>query len=97
MMQALHLYLGGLKEVAVIAPKNDPSFGGMRKILRKKLFPNAVFAFALEDDPRRNDIPLLADKKVIDGKPTAYVCQHGACLAPVTDVDGLLKLLADYP
>ena len=29
--------------------------------------------------------PLLADRPASDGKPTAYVCEHFACLQPVTD------------
>jgi len=29
--------------------------------------------------------PLLADRPLVDGRPTAYVCQHFACRRPVTD------------
>ena len=34
--------------------------------------------------PRRS-IPLLADRTMIDGRPTAYVCRDFACRLPVTD------------
>jgi uncharacterized protein len=96
MMQALHLYLSGKKEVAIVAPRDHPSADDMLKLIRTGFFPNAVFAFAWEDAPEKQRIPLLADKKVVDGKATAYVCEHGTCRAPVTSVGELKALLDDY-
>ena len=96
MMQALHLYLGGCKEVAIIGVRNDPSTEKMLRLVRRGFFPNAVFAFALADDPQKNRVPLLMDKKTIGGQATAYVCQQGSCLAPVTAPEELEKLLNNY-
>ena len=93
MMQALHLYLGGVKEVAIIGHRKDPETEEMRKLARTGFFPNAVFAFAYEDDPNKNKIPLLADKKTTNGKTTAYVCNRGTCLPPVNTPQDLAKLL----
>ncbi|NVJ91341.1 MAG: thioredoxin domain-containing protein [Methylocystaceae bacterium] len=39
----------------------------------------------------------LFGKKMIDDKPTAYVCQLGRCSAPVTDPDELENLLNNLP
>ena len=33
--------------------------------------------------------PLLADRELVDGKATAYVCEHFACRRPVTTPEGL--------
>jgi uncharacterized protein YyaL (SSP411 family) len=33
--------------------------------------------------------PLLADRSLVDGKPTAYVCEHFACRHPVTTPEEL--------
>lgn len=96
MMQALHLYLSGKKEVAIVAPRDHASADEMLKLIRTGFFPNAVFAFAWEDAPEKQRIPLLADKKVVDGKATAYVCEHGTCRAPVTSAGELKTLLDDY-
>ena len=95
MMQAFHLYLAGMKEVAVVGPRNDPSTSAMRKMIRSGFYPNAVVAFAYEDEIESlsKEIPLLAGKKPVDGKCTAYVCRRGACLAPVTSVEELSSLL----
>ena len=42
--------------------------------------PNAVVAFGPGDD-----VPLLAGKTRVDGKPTLYVCERFVCRKPVTD------------
>ena len=42
--------------------------------------PNAVVAFGPSED-----VPLLAGKTQVDGKPAVYVCERFACRAPVTD------------
>lgn len=96
MMQALHLYLGGCKQVAVTGVKNDPSLEEMWRFMRRRFHPNAVFAFAFEDDPGAQRVPLLAGKKPIEGKTTAHICQHGSCLPPVTRIDEIKNHIDDY-
>ncbi len=44
--------------------------------------------------PDTEGLPLLADRTMIGGRPTAYVCRHFVCKLPVTTVDDLLTLLA---
>ena len=82
--------------VAIVAPRHHASTDEMLKLIRTGFFPNAVFAFAWEDTPEKQRIPLLADKKVVDEKATAYVCEHGTCRAPVTSAGELKALLGDY-
>ena len=96
MLQALHLYLGGLKEVAVVGKRNDPATQKMLDKLRKGFYPIAVFAFAYEDEIESvgKHIPLLKDRKLVKGKVTAYLCRQGSCLTPVNSVEELLKLLS---
>jgi len=95
MVQSLHLYLGGLKEVAIIGKRNDPATKEILKTIRSQFFPNAVFAFSYEDEveKKRADLPLLAGKTVLNGKATAYVCKLGTCLAPVNSSEDLANLL----
>jgi hypothetical protein len=95
MMQALHLYLGGLKEVVIIGKRNDLSTQEILKTIRSQFFPNAIFAFAYEDEVAKKgaDLPLLSGKTIINGKATAYVCRLGTCLKPVNSLEDLVKLL----
>ena len=53
--------------------------GGARGAARRST-PNAVVAFGPAED-----VPLLAGKDLVDGKPAVYVCERFACRAPVTD------------
>jgi uncharacterized protein len=96
MLQALHLYLGGLKEVAIIGKKNDAATHNFLTTIRKGFFPNSVFAFSYEDEVEKNakTIPLLEGRKLHHGKATAYVCRQGTCLPPVQTSEGLVKLLS---
>jgi uncharacterized protein len=96
MLQALHLYLGGLKEVALIGRKNDTATQNFLTAIRKGFFPNSVFAFSYEDEVEKNAkiIPLLAGRKLHQGKATAYVCRQGTCLPPVQTSEELVKLLS---
>lgn len=95
MMQALHLYLGGLKEVVIIGKRNDLSTQEILKTIRSQFFPNAIFAFAYEDEVAKKgaDLPLLSGKTIINGKATAYVCRLGTCLKPVNSSEDLVNLL----
>ncbi|PIQ95778.1 MAG: thioredoxin domain-containing protein [Nitrospinae bacterium CG11_big_fil_rev_8_21_14_0_20_56_8] len=95
MLQALHLYLGGLKEVAVIGKHNDPETEILRRAIRTGFYPNAVFAFCYEDEiaSKAAAVPLLAGRKTVDGKPTAWVCRLGTCLPPVSSLEALTRLL----
>ena len=73
---ALDLYLSPPRELAIIGLPDD-------EIARTALAPfdpNAVVAFGPSED-----VPLLAGKSRVDGRPAVYVCERFACHAPVTD------------
>ena len=76
--------------------KNDELTQSLLKTVRKGFFPNAVIAFSYEQDIDFNakTIPLLRDRKLQNGKATAYVCRVGACLPPVQNSEELVKLLS---
>jgi len=96
MLQALHLYLGGLKEVVIVGKKNDAATQRLLKTVRKGFFPNSIFAFSYEEDIDINakTIPLFKDRRLQNGRVTAYVCRLGACLPPVQTSKELVKLLS---
>jgi uncharacterized protein YyaL (SSP411 family) len=72
----LDLYLSPSREIAVAGP---PDSAVARAALRG-FDPNAVIAFGPSED-----VPLLAGKGLVEGKPAVYVCERFACRAPVTD------------
>jgi uncharacterized protein len=73
---ALDLHLSPRHELAIAGAPDD-------EVARKALStwaPNVVVAFGPSDD-----VPLLAGKNRVDGKPAVYRCEQFACQAPVTD------------
>jgi uncharacterized protein YyaL (SSP411 family) len=77
---ALDLHLSPPRELAIVGgPDSDVARAALRGF-----DPNAVVAFGPADD-----VPLLAGKALVDGKPAVYVCERFACQAPVTDASEL--------
>jgi uncharacterized protein len=59
-----------------------------------RYLPNLVAAGGVAGQPQASaGIPLLAERGVVDGKPTAYVCRNYACELPVTDAAALARQL----
>jgi len=77
---ALDLHLAPPREFAIVGGPGSP-------VARAALVgfdPNVVVAFGPAED-----VPLLAGKDLVDGKPAVYACERFACRAPVTDPAGL--------
>jgi uncharacterized protein YyaL (SSP411 family) len=86
MLSALDRYLAPAREVAVIGPRDGEDTRALLDVLRSRYQPNTTLAArdpAHPDDPSV-DIPLLADRPMVDGRAAAYVCEHFACRRPVT-------------
>jgi uncharacterized protein len=83
---ALDLHFSAPREVAVVGPSDE-----LRRAALEGFEPNTVFAFA--DEPT-DTIPLLAGKTLVEGRPTAYVCERFACQAPVTSAEDLRAALS---
>jgi len=74
-LTALDLHFAPPRELAIVGPVDAP-------VARKALDPfqpNTVVAVGPSDE-----IPLLAGKTLVDGKPAVYVCERFACQAPIT-------------
>ena len=79
-LAGLDLHLSPPRELALLADPGD-------EIARAALAgwdPHAVVAFGPDDE-----VPLLAGKSRVDGRPTLYECERFACRAPVTDADAI--------
>ena len=92
---ALDFYLSTAKEIAIIGPRAD---GATRKLLETvygRYLPNKVVVGSEPgaDEEMMADLPLIRDRGMVDGVPTAYVCQNYACQLPVTEPDALANQL----
>jgi uncharacterized protein YyaL (SSP411 family) len=93
---ALDLYLGPSKEIAVIG---DPEAPDTRELLGEvagTYRPNVIVAMAAPgEDATGEAIELLRERPQIDGRATAYVCEHFSCKLPATTVAALAEQLAE--
>ena len=80
-------------EIAVVGDAAGDATAALVAEVRRRFLPTAVSVTA--PPGRGADLtPLLADRPLVDGKPTAYVCRHFACQQPVTDPEGLAKQIS---
>ncbi|AJE85336.1 hypothetical protein SLNWT_4960 [Streptomyces albus] len=69
--------LDGPREIAVVGG----SGGELHRLALLGTAPGAVVAAG---GPGSEELPLLADRPLVDGAPTAYVCRGFVCQAPTT-------------
>jgi uncharacterized protein YyaL (SSP411 family) len=75
-LNALDLHFSPPREIAIVGPPDSE----VARAALAPFDPNAVVAFGPSDE-----VPLLAGKDLVDGRPAVYVCEGFACQAPVTD------------
>ncbi|MET7664007.1 thioredoxin domain-containing protein [Streptomyces sp. NPDC005356] len=80
--------LDGPKEVAVVG-----EIGG--ELHRAALLGTAPGAVVAAGQPGSGELPLLADRPLVDGRPAAYVCRNFTCDAPVTEAQQLAAKLQE--
>jgi hypothetical protein len=85
LLQALDFHFASVKEVALVGPGREP----LERAVRARFRPHVVLAGG---DP--DGVPLLEGREPVDGRATAYVCEHFACRRPVTEPEELEALLA---
>ncbi|MEO7118021.1 MAG: thioredoxin domain-containing protein, partial [Candidatus Limnocylindrales bacterium] len=88
---AMDLAIGPIDEVAIIGDPGDPATQALIAEARRGYRPRQVVAVGAQS--ASTVIPLLADRPLRDGVPTAYVCQGFACRQPVTSPSALAEQL----
>jgi uncharacterized protein YyaL (SSP411 family) len=84
---AIDLYTAGVQEVALVGPDQQ----ALLEVVRASHRPHVVLAAAA--DSTGTAVGLLAGRSALEGRASAYVCEHFACQAPVSDPDALRALL----
>jgi uncharacterized protein YyaL (SSP411 family) len=73
---ALDQYLAPPRELAIVGPRDAP----VAQAALATASPTDVVAFGPDET-----IPLLAGRRLVEGRPAVYVCERFACRAPATD------------
>ncbi|HWO94438.1 MAG TPA: thioredoxin domain-containing protein [Dehalococcoidia bacterium] len=91
-LSALDFALARVREVVIIGPPDDPRTSALLGTVRATFDPNRVLAGApapVDHAPS----PLLAGRTMLDGAPSAYVCENYACQMPVATPEALAEQL----
>ena len=91
-LAAVDFYTSTPKEVVVIGPRDAAATQALLRTAFGRYLPNRAVAGA-EVAPLETASPLLDGRELIDGRPTAYVCESYACQLPVTDPEALAAQL----
>jgi uncharacterized protein YyaL (SSP411 family) len=94
-LSALDLYLGPGQEVAIVGDEDDERTRALAAEVGGTYRPNAVLAVGAPGGDGSATVPLLADRVMRGGVPTAYVCRRFTCKLPVTDVPALREQLVE--
>jgi len=92
LLAAIDFDLGRPVELALIGNPTDPQVSEFLEVAWTRYLPNRLVAVASPGGPLQS-IPLLSDRRAIDGKVTAYLCEGFVCQAPTTDPGELQRQL----
>ena len=94
LLSALDFYLSTPYEVAIIGEREAPGTKTLLETVYSSYLPNKVVAGRSENDEEATQlVPLLANRPMRGGRPTAYVCVNYACQSPTTDPAELARQL----
>ena len=85
--------VGPVHEVAILGELADPDTQTLLQPLWRGYHPRLVLV-ASPYPPPAGSPTLLSDRPLLNGKPTAYVCQRFVCQQPVNDPDEMLRYLS---
>jgi uncharacterized protein YyaL (SSP411 family) len=95
LLGALDFHLSSPREIVLIAESGAPDAQALRQEIWRRYLPNKVVAQSAESDASAAAaiVPLLRERAMIEGKATAYVCEHYTCQRPVTTAHELAAQL----
>jgi uncharacterized protein len=91
---ALDFAVGPVQQVAIVSPDTIGQAQALISIVNDELRHRSVLAVSTFPPPPGSP-PLLENRPLVQGQPSAYVCQHFTCLMPATSPDELQEQLRD--
>jgi uncharacterized protein YyaL (SSP411 family) len=91
-------YLAEPHEVAIVGDSGSRDTDALLEVVNTRFRPHVAVALKRPADHDVGRlIPLLADRPMLGGQATAYVCRNFACRLPTTVPDELERQLAHQP
>jgi uncharacterized protein YyaL (SSP411 family) len=88
-LSALEFYSNPVKEIVIVGENRSE----LEREVWREYLPNKVLVLAKNAEENAEFITLLQERKMIDDKPTVYVCENFTCQKPVTNVEELKQQL----
>jgi hypothetical protein len=81
-----------VKQVAILGDAEEKNFQELVQVVRSEYRPNVIVA-ASSYPPAKASPALLAERMLVNGRPSAYVCEGFVCNQPVTQTEALRQQL----
>ena len=88
LLTALDFEIGPTSEIVIAGDPTAAGTPAMLRAARSRFLPRTLLVLnppGAAGDAIRAILPQIAGQAMLKGQPTAYVCEHFACRAPVTD------------
>jgi uncharacterized protein len=95
---AMGTYLNGLEtlltglQIVIVGPRDSGRTQELIAAVMGRSLPNRFLVVADPSDPLPENHPAFG-KKMENGQPTAYICQHKNCMAPINNAVTLSQVL----
>jgi uncharacterized protein YyaL (SSP411 family) len=95
---AMGTYLNGLEnllaglQIVIVGQKDNPKTLELVSAVMGRSLPTRLLLVVAPDEPLPETHPAFG-KKMENGQPTAYVCQHQNCSAPIANAVTLSQVL----
>ncbi|MDD1750779.1 MAG: hypothetical protein LUO89_13010, partial [Methanothrix sp.] len=88
MLAALSAWHAGVQQVVLVGSRQDENLQALARVVARRHLPFAVTILA-EPGPHQDrlvrTVPQVASMRMLNGRPTAYVCRDFACQQPTTE------------
>ena len=91
-LAAVDLLAEGPIELALVGAPDDPGLEALRLAVREVFLPHRVIAYSDGMGPPSGH-PLLAGKRLVEGKAALYICRNFSCQRPLTDPQEVTEAL----
>ncbi|HEX3011568.1 MAG TPA: thioredoxin domain-containing protein [Syntrophomonadaceae bacterium] len=95
-LMAAAMYLAGPQQIVVVGDKENEDTGRMIETVHSAFIPFALTLFKdMEDKELSILVPHIDGMKMVEDKPTVYVCKNFTCQSPVNELSALQKTLGE--
>ncbi len=95
-LAAVDFNLSKPKQIIIAGKSDDPHTKELLQEVHSRFIPNKIILLADGEEGQNtlaSYIPFIESIKMIDGKPTAYICENYTCKLPTSDRNTVAKLL----